>query len=153
MRRKEKEITDIQEIENILNSADICRLAFCDNQMPYIVPMSFAYSNRCLYFHSAKEGRKLDIINKNPNVCFEVETDTALIYDEAACKCTMKYKSVIGTGKVIFIEEEVAKIEALDLLMKHYVDKDEFTYPQKAIQAVAIFKVEINEMSGKKSGY
>jgi hypothetical protein len=153
MRRKEKEITDIRQIEDILNQADICRLGLTDNQQPYIVPLNFGYKDNCLYFHCAKEGKKLDIIKKNHHVCFEVEVDTKLVYDEEACKCTMHYKSVIGTGTAKILYEENDKMKALDLIMKHYVDKDTFTYSEKAVQAVVIIKVEINEMTGKKSGY
>lgn len=153
MRRKEKEITEVKEIEDILNKADVCRLGLCDNQQPYIVPLSFGFKNNCLYFHCAKEGRKLDIIKQNPNVCFEAEVDTKLVYDEEACKCTMHYKSVIGNGVAKLIDKEADKIEALDIIMKHYINRESFEYPAKAIMAVAIIKVEILEITGKKSGY
>lgn len=153
MRRKEKEITDIKEIEDIINRAQICRLGLCKDQQPYIVPMNYGYEDKCFYFHCAKEGKKLDIIKNNPNVCFELEADTVHSYDEEACKCTMHYKSVIGWGKAEPIEDEKEVLHALNLIMKHYVDKESFTYTEKALKAVAVFKVEVLEMTGKKSGY
>ena len=75
MRRKEKEIKDRKEIISILQKAKICRIGLSENNKPYIVPMNFGYKEGCLYFHCANEGRKIGIIKKNNNVCFEIDTD------------------------------------------------------------------------------
>ena len=71
MRRKDKEIKDKEVIESIIKRATVCRIALSENNVPYIVPLSFGYKDNCLYFHSAPEGRKIDIIKQNNNVCFE----------------------------------------------------------------------------------
>ena len=64
MRRKEKEIKDKKEIEQIFKYSHVCRLGIFDGKMPYIVPMNFGYRDNILYFHSALEGRKVDIQKK-----------------------------------------------------------------------------------------
>ena len=69
MRRKDKEITDIKEIESILQGAQVCRLGMADNNMPYVIPVCFGYKEHTVYIHSASEGRKIDTLKKNPNVC------------------------------------------------------------------------------------
>ncbi len=77
MRRKDREITGIGEIEVIISHADICRIALTENNMPYIVAMNFGYSGgekKRLYFHCATEGRKIDMIRKNSYVCFQMDT-------------------------------------------------------------------------------
>lgn len=79
MRRSEKEVNDIHEIESILKQTSICRIGLCVDNIPYVVPMNYGYRDNCLYLHSAKEGRKIDIIRENPNVCFEVDTDIELV--------------------------------------------------------------------------
>ncbi len=71
MRKKEREITDIREIEQVIAGADICRIGFVDGDEPYIVPVSFGYEDNAIYFHSALEGRKVNLIKKNSKVCFE----------------------------------------------------------------------------------
>ena len=64
MRRREKEITDIKSIEKIMFKAKVCRLALTQDNTPYIVPVCFGYNSKVIYFHSAKEGKKIDIIRK-----------------------------------------------------------------------------------------
>jgi len=150
MRRKEKEITDIARIEAILKKADICRLAFSDEDRPYLVPMCFGYENRTLYFHSAAEGRKLDIIRKNPNVCFEVEVENEMIRTEEACSWSLKYNSVIGFGRADILNDPKDKKKALDVIMAHYSEAS-FTYSDKALSRMVIIRVRIDQMTGKAS--
>ena len=72
MRRRDKEITDQAELRRILQDARVCRLAMCDGDRPYLVPMSFALDGDDLVLHSARSGRKLEVLARNPAVCFEV---------------------------------------------------------------------------------
>ena len=67
VRRKDKEIKDKEVIESIIKRATVCRIALSENNVPYIVPLSFGYKDNCLYFHSAPEGRKIDIIKQRVN--------------------------------------------------------------------------------------
>jgi nitroimidazol reductase NimA-like FMN-containing flavoprotein (pyridoxamine 5'-phosphate oxidase superfamily) len=152
MRREDKEVNDITEIENIIRRASVCRLGLCENKYPYIVPLCFGYKDNVLYFHSAPDGRKLDILRKNNNVCFEIDIDNVLVKAEKACDCGMKYKSVFGFGKAIMIDDTEAKCKALDIIMDNY-SKRSFEYPTEAVKNTVIIKVEIESMTGKKSGY
>ncbi|MBW7990700.1 MAG: pyridoxamine 5'-phosphate oxidase family protein [Planctomycetes bacterium] len=152
MRRKDKEINDIASIEDIIMKARVCRLALYENAQPYIVPLSFGYKDNILYFHSAPEGKKLDILRNNNKVCFEFDIDHELVMGEKACDCTMKYRSVIGFGKAKLIEDIESKRKALDIIMKNYSDGS-FEYPEESIQNTIIISVEVETMTGKKSGY
>jgi uncharacterized protein len=151
MRRHEKQITDVSAIEDILRRALVCRLALCDEGRPYIVPLCFGYKDNALYFHSANAGKKLDILRKNNNVCFEVDIDNEPVKIGQACNWGMKYKSVIGFGKAVFIETAELKREALDVIMGHYSNGD-FKYSEEAIKNIEVIKVEIESMIGKQSG-
>jgi hypothetical protein len=82
MRRKDKEISDIALIEDIITKARVCRLALYDNARPYIVPLCFGYKDNILYFHSAPEGKKLSLLRNNNRVCFEFDTDHELVTGE-----------------------------------------------------------------------
>ena len=78
MRRSEREESDINVIEEIINKAEVCRIAFAVDNMPYVVPMNFGYTSnpvQRLFFHCANEGRKLEMIRKNNYVCFEIDID------------------------------------------------------------------------------
>ncbi len=153
MRRKDQEINDIATIEGIIRKGQVCRLALSENGQPYIVPLCFGYKDKNLYFHSAREGKKLDILIKNNNVCFEIDTDLEFLKGEKACDCSMKYRSVIGFGKAELIEDIESKRKAFDIIMQNYSDGS-FEYPAEAIKnTVIIIRVEIESMTGKKSGY
>ncbi|CAG0971780.1 hypothetical protein METP3_01532 [Methanosarcinales archaeon] len=152
MRRKDKEIKDTKEIESIINKSDICRIALSENNSPYIVPVCFGYKDNCLYIHSAPDGKKIDIINKNNNVCFEFDTHEGLISSENPCEWDVKYCSVIGYGKAFFIDEPEEKIKALDFIAGHY-SSDAFEYQTNSVDNVTVIKIEIENLTGKKSGY
>lgn len=152
MRRKDKQINDVTAIESIIQQAQVCRLAMCDGGRPYIVPLCFGYKDNVLYFHSAGEGKKLEVLKRNANVCFEFDIDTQLIKAERPCDWGLRYRSVVGFGKAVFIEDVKLKRKALDVIMQQYSEKS-FEYPQEAIANITIIKVEIESMTGKQSGY
>ncbi|GAH17704.1 unnamed protein product, partial [marine sediment metagenome] len=95
MRRKDKEIADEKAMVSIVEKAIVCRVAMCWQDEPYVVPMSFGYRDNCIYLHSAREGRKLDILRNNDKVCIEFDIGVELIQSHEACKSSMKYKSVL----------------------------------------------------------
>ncbi|MBW2654802.1 MAG: pyridoxamine 5'-phosphate oxidase family protein [Deltaproteobacteria bacterium] len=150
MRRKEKEITDLKEIEKILQESTVCRLAMVDEDKPYMVPLNFGYRDGYLFFHSAKEGRKIDVIQKNPNVCFEVDQLIKFKKAKTACDWGVEYNSVIGSGRAQLLDKLDEKIVALNVIMSHYSDRT-FDYPDEALEKTLVIKVQIERMTGKQS--
>ncbi|MBU0986996.1 MAG: pyridoxamine 5'-phosphate oxidase family protein [Proteobacteria bacterium] len=150
MRRSDKEITDKKVIDDIISRSKVCKLAMCASNQPYLVPLCFGYKDNTLYFHSAPEGKKIDILKKNPNVCFEFEILTQVIQSARACKWGMKYRSVIGYGQASFITEQDLKRLAFDIIMNHYTDES-FSYDEASLKTAIIIKVEIKSMTGKQS--
>jgi nitroimidazol reductase NimA-like FMN-containing flavoprotein (pyridoxamine 5'-phosphate oxidase superfamily) len=153
MRKKEKEVRDKNTIESVMKRATICRIGLSENDVPYVVPLNFGYKDNCLYFHSAKEGKKIDMMRKNNTVCFEIDVDNELVRAENPCKWSMKYYSVIGFGKAFFLEDSREKRQALNIIMEHYAGKSSFEYPEMALDSVAVIKVEIDSITGKRSGW
>jgi uncharacterized protein len=153
MRRTDKEITDIEQIEKILNQAEIIRLAMVDEGEPYLVAMNYVYLDGFLYLHSAKEGRKIDVLKKNNKVAFQTDIETALMINEETWRCTTRYMSVFGTGKALFIDAKDEKKKVLDAIMTKHTGKTEFEYPDNVLDMTLVIKVEIEAMTGKKSGY
>jgi uncharacterized protein len=152
MRRNDKEIKDPNEIKRLLQEPSVCRLAMTDGYAPYIVPVNFAVEGGVLYIHSAKTGKKIDILRNNPSVCFEMDIPGDLVEGERACQWGMKYKSLIGFGKAIFMESGEEKKKALDVLMNKYAGRGDFSYADEALDKVLVIGIQIEGISGKKSG-
>jgi len=148
MRRIDKEMKD--GIEEVLRRAKICRIAMCDEGVPYCVPVIFCYSDGFIYVHSARKGRKIDVLKRNNIVCFETEVDISLIRVGSPCEWTLAYKSVIGVGKASFVEDREEKRKALNCIIKRYSDEDH-EIPDEELDKVEVIRIEIEEMSGKKS--
>ena len=153
MRRSEKAITDANELQTIIQSAQVCRLALADHDTPYVVPMYFGMRDNTLYFHCAPQGRKLDIIKRNPVVCFEIETDLCIINTGKPCDWSSRYASVIGYGNASLITDPKQKREALNIIVDHYAPSTVYEFQGKKVDEVAVLKVDITSMTGKKSGY
>jgi len=151
LRRKEQEITDVNEIQAVIDRAVICHLAMCKDNIPYVVPLNFGYREGCLYFHCADEGMKIDFLRSNDLVCFEMETDYRLVYNETPCSWNQYYHSVIGFGRVHFIINRKEKLEALKILLNHYEEGDH-EIPDEKVDGVTIIKVVIESITGKKDG-
>ncbi|MDP8219109.1 MAG: pyridoxamine 5'-phosphate oxidase family protein [Candidatus Theseobacter exili] len=153
MRRKEQEIKGKVEIEKTLRDGIVCRLGLNDNGKTYIVPLNYGYSDGCLYFHSAKKGKKIDLIKKNNYACFEIEETVKLTKSSTPCNWGTDYKSIIGYGHINLIDDNADKVRCLNIIMAHYSDSAErnWTYNEPMLNAVALLKLNIEEMTGKKS--
>ncbi len=151
VRRKEREITDPQEMETIIRKARTCHIAMVDGDRPYMVTMCFGYEPGAIYLHSADGGRKIDVLKKNPTVCVAFEGEHSLIEGKTACGFGMHYESVLAFGRVRFIEDPDLKRKALDVLMNHYA-RGSFDYPEDTLDKTCLLRVDIEHMNGKRSG-
>lgn len=151
MRRKDREVTDFQTMVDIMSQCQVCRLAMNDGEVPYIVPVNFGMEVEgetvTLYFHGAAEGKKYDLMRGAPRVSFEMDCETVLCSDRAAGNCTMSYKSVMGRGRIDFLEGD-EKVHALDVLTAHY-HPEGFAYDKKVIPATRAYKLTVEDMTGK----
>lgn len=154
MRRKDRELSDFNEILAILDKCEVCRLAMVDNGAPYIVPMNFGYTTEnhviTLYFHSAAEGRKIDILKNTPAVCIEMDCSHELITGEKACDFTMDFESIIGSDKAEFIDSEEEKVFALTCIMQKYSDAVSFEFDENLLKRTTLFKVNLSDFTGKR---
>ncbi len=148
MRRKEREIKDKAEIERIIQEALVCRVALSDGDSPYVFPVCFGFKDGTIYFHSAQEGKKIEILRKNSKVCFEMDIDTKLIEGEKGCEWGIRYSSVIGFGTASFVEDIEEKKKALHVLLAHYSDKS-YEFSEPSLNEVAVIKIRVESMTGK----
>ncbi len=156
MRRQDRQIADEGRIWEILRSAEVCRVAFCNEEWPYIVPMNFGCLDGKLYFHCASAGTKLDLLRANPNVCFEVEVNVEIVPGTDACSWSVRYQSVIGLGRVSIVEELEEKRAGLKALLAQssglaHSSNAGIEIPQHIPAEMVILRVDIESLTGKES--
>lgn len=153
MRRSDREIVGTDRILAVLNECDIVRIGLCDDGRPYIVPMNFAFEVvdgiAYLYFHCAPGGRKIDIIGKNGDACFEADRSFKLMKNENACRWSNTYESVMGEGTMDIVDDHEQKVRALDLLMKRHGYEGRPHYGKAEIEKVTVLRMTVTSMSGK----
>jgi len=152
MRRSDKQITDAHEIRDILKSNTVCRLAMCDGDSPYLVPVDYGFDGTSIYVHSAGAGRKIDVLGRNSAVCFEVTDSVSTVTSQTACGFGTRFRSVIGFGTVSLLEAEEEKREALLEIMHQHTGKREWEIPASRLQSVTVLKINVDSVTGKKSG-
>lgn len=154
MRRKDREVTDREKIREIISKCHCCRLGFNDNGKVYIVPLNFGFSERdgsyVFYFHGAKAGRKVDLIRKTGYAAFEMDTGYRLNEAETACEYSAGFQSVMGSGRVSFIEDTEEKKDALSAIMLHNTGQDKWEFPDGMVNATCVFRLETEELSCKE---
>ena len=151
--KREREVTDINEIKEILDKSMIIHVGMVDDGEPYVVPMNYGYTledgELCIYLHGATIGRKLDIIRKNPKVFFEMECDVTPFEGKVACQYGTTYASVMGRGTAVVLESSDEKIDGLTKFMKTQTGKD-FTFDEKMVSIVSVIKIAASDFTAKK---
>lgn len=152
MRRKDREITDKNRIEEFIEKEQILRIAFYDEGDIYIVPINYGYlydDKYTFYFHGAKAGRKYELAKNIPNVGFEIDGNYMLLESEGACDFSATFQSVIGTGSLSLVEDNSEKIKGLNAIMKQTTSRSDWHYSNEMLEAVAVFRLDVDELSCK----
>lgn len=152
MRRHDREITEFDEMVAVMRRCDVCRLAFQDGEVPYIIPLNFGMQVRdkavTLFFHGALEGKKYEVMRRHPRAAFEMDCAHRLVLDDDKHNCTMEYESVIGSGTVSLLNED-EKQEALLCLMRQYHSED-FPFNKDMTAVTNVFCLRVEGMTGKR---
>lgn len=145
MRRRDREITDIHKIKEIMSRCDCVRLGFTDAKGMYIVPLNFGFTETngrfFLYCHGALHGRKVDCIRDSGRAAFEMDVRHKLVVGQEACQYSYLYESIIGEGKIEILQDREAKRAALDVIMSHY-GEGPWEYREEIFESVAVLKLE-----------
>ena len=152
MTKRERQITDRDQIENILNTAKVLHLGLSVNDEPYVVPMNYGCTMEegklVLYLHSALRGKKLDMIRANPRVFFSLECDLVPFEGQVACQYGLAYSSIMGRGTARIVEDVEEKKKAMAILMKTQTGKD-FTFEDRLVSIVAVIRIDVSEYTAK----
>lgn len=151
MRRSDREIKDFSALEEIIRGGLVCHLGLLRGSDPYIVPMSYGYEKGFLYFHSAKDGMKVDCMRTCSRVCFEIDTDVSVTAAGEACDWTMSYRSVIGYGNISEVTGDEEKTAALNVIMEHYSGRKGWAIPRNQLDRTLVLRLEIAQVTGKRS--
>jgi nitroimidazol reductase NimA-like FMN-containing flavoprotein (pyridoxamine 5'-phosphate oxidase superfamily) len=156
MRRSDRELTDIEDKLGIIRRCKALRLALAEQNQPYIVPLNFGFEYTdgilTLYMHGAREGKKVDILNRNKQVCFEMDGAHALIPGKEPAHYSFAYESVIGFGTAEILEKDDEKAHGLNLLMQHQTGEDrEYVYTPEQLKATLVFRVRVSSFTAKRN--
>ena len=153
MRRKDREILDKNIIKDFITKEQVMRIAFYDEGEIYIVPINYGFiedsGNYIFYFHGAQAGHKYELSMKSPNIGFEIDGKYELLEADIACDYSAKFQSVIGTGKISIVVDKDEKIKGLNILMKQASGKDTWTYSEEMLNAVAVYRIDVEKLSCK----
>lgn len=156
MRRKDREVTDLNQIFEIVRNCSVAHVGMVENGKPYVVALNFGYERQgdalILYFHSAYEGHKMDILKENPNVYFQLDCVNEFITGtrENPCAYSWRYDSVMGSGQVEFIEDPEEKANALNCMIQHLGKiEDTFQFPEAMLKKTCVYKVCSTDITGK----
>ena len=172
MRRWKKEIKDKSVIIELLNTCHVGRLGTTGKDgYPMVKPLNFIYCNNNgenppsppfskgeqggfgkIYFHTAKEGEKIEDIKRDNRVCFEVDMPIAYVKgNENPCKTDYLYRSVIIKGRATIIEDREEQLFALKCLMEKYQPEGGYgNYLEEKLKIIGIVRIDIEEIVGKE---
>ena len=151
--RRELEVTDKQEMIEILDKCKIVHIAMVDDGEPYVVPLNYGYTMEedqlTLYLHGALKGRKIDVMRKNPKVFFEMNCDVVPFDGKIACQFGTSYSSIMGRGEAEILEDVEEKKAGLSLFMKGQTGMD-FEFTDKMVSAVSVIRIKVKDYTAKK---
>ncbi|GAB7081842.1 pyridoxamine 5'-phosphate oxidase family protein [Megalodesulfovibrio paquesii] len=148
MRKEKRAIRDNAQVEALLKQCTTMQLGLWDGEEPYAVTVNFGYADGCIYFHSAREGRKMDCIRKNGLVSFITVVESELVRAEKACGYSTFYKSVSGFGRAEELTDAEEKAQALDVIMAHH-EGPVRTYDARVLERTAVVRVTLEKLIGK----
>ena len=152
MTKRERQITDMDRILEILDKAKVLHLGLCVDNKPYVVPMNYGYvfedGKLVFYLHSAVRGKKLDMLEKNPNVFFSLDCDRVPFEGKVPCQYGLAYSSVMGRGTGKLVEDVEEKKRAMSVLMKTQTHKD-FTFEDRLVTIVSVIRIDVTEYTAK----
>ena len=156
MRLANREILSQEQLKQVLQHCQVCHVAFCQENCPYVVPLNFGYQldetgKLTLYFHGASKGTKLDMLRANPQVAFSMESGATIVTGDTPCQFSCHYQSIAGTGTALLLEDLEEKRHALNRIMEHYTAQESFSYPDAAVQNLTVFQIQVQQYSGKQN--
>lgn len=155
MRRRDREVTEKAQLEDIVRRCDCIHLGLMDGDYPYVVPMNFGYEwterGPVFYMHAAGEGKKLELIRKSGHASFCMDTSHQLVQGTVPCSWSYLYESVMGRGEAVLVTDPEEKRRGMASVLSHYSGSEEMPdFPENMMERVAIIRLTASEITGKQ---
>lgn len=153
MRRKDKLVSDPERLHQIISDSPYMVMGLAENSVSYTVPLDFAFDGRHVYFHCAREGRKLEMLAENPEVSLLFVNYGGIFSSKAdgtACSYSTRFASVMARGVAEIVVDPEQKAMALKLMMAK-IGKEDLPLRPGMLEATCVVKINILDMSGKQS--
>lgn len=155
MRRNDREIIEPEKKLKILEGCEVLHLGLSDGGRPYVIPLNFGVrageNGTALYFHSAASGRKLEVLRRNPSVCFEADRLLKIAPAAEACGWTAKYESVMGEGRAVLIDDPAEKAEGLLCILRHYGYEGAPGFSPEIFARTAVVRIDVESLTAKSN--
>lgn len=153
MRRRDREITDLERIADILRRGETACVAF-GGGAPYVIPMSYGFAREdgrfTLYMHGAGAGEKIERVKADPRAAFTVYTGNAVYgHGDVACSYSTTFESVCGSGVLRIVEGPTEKRAGLEAIMAHYAPGQTFSFEEKTARATCVLALDVQTITGK----
>ncbi len=156
MRRPEKEITDREELDKIIQTAEVLFLALRDEPAPYVFPVCFGGDSGTLYVHSALVGTKIELLRSRPIVGFSACTTMTITPGRTPCDFSAAARSVVGTGRARIVEDEEERLRGLDSILRHYDAgagaAGKSAYRPGSLARTCVIAIHVDTLHGKTTG-
>lgn len=152
MSRQDRLVTDKETLIEIVKRGQVIHIGMHNGEDIYVIPMNYGYTwekeELTFYLHGALQGKKIDLLKKNPGIGFEIDCDHELLEGKLPCQFTFKFASVAGTGEAEILENPQEKIAAMEHLMAQYSER-EFEFNERLLSIVSVIRVRVKEFTGR----
>jgi len=142
---------DKKHVNIVLKNATTCHISMANDNNPYMVTVNFGYDDNYIYFHSGQKGKKVEMIQSNPNVCFELNYGGEVFSNKQACNWGTKYRSVIGFGKAELLQTDEDKIGALKAVMLKYSGKSNHIFNEHVLAHTNVYRICLGKVTAKNN--
>lgn len=154
MRRNDRAITDPAQLRQLLDQCQVMRLAMAGPQGPYVVPLNFGYTLQPdgglqLFFHCAAQGRKIQMLEADPRVCFEMDCQYQLLTGDSPCEYSYGYASIIGFGRAKELQGSLEKEAGLARVMARFA-QGPYSFDPQVLSRTRVFMIEAEHWAGKR---
>lgn len=149
-----KQILNKNDISILLKKIRVGRISTVNpDGFPYSVPVHFVFSGDSIFAHGSPKGQKINNLEANPKVCFQVDEMLSIIYAEdisTCCNVSTGYVSVLAFGEAFVVKDMAKKREVLRLIVDKYTPElAKLPMPEEKVAITGVIEIKIASISGK----
>lgn len=158
MRLRKRQVSDPDQLLEILESCRVVRLGMTDEEGMFIVPVNYGYDTfsdggrlrLVLYIHGAREGRKAAVFAGNPSVAIEMDDMRGILDGDYTCSYSCAYRSIMGNGTLRELTDGRKKIHALTRIMEHMAPGSRIDFRPEMLERTGVYRIDVTSFTGKE---